>query len=880
MDIIAELRDGLIVSCQAPAYSPLHAPEVIAAMAQASVQHGAVAVRVDTPQHIAAVRQRLQAPVIGLWKRQLPAGDVVITPRFAEAVAVAAAGADMIALDATLRPRADGATVATLIARIHDELGKAVVADVDTIEAAITAAQAGADVIATTLYGYTAATWGQRLPAWQLLSACVQRLAVPVLCEGGVDSPALAQHALELGAHAVVVGRAITGIEAQVHTYATTLAASRSWRGHHTDRAASPGSGTSQAAPFVPFRREDVEQSIPARFEQQVARYPERVAIQSQDRQFTYAALNQAANRLAHAILARECQGTEPVVVLLHDETLTIIAILAVLKAGQSYVPLDPTLPPARMAYILEDTQARLLITTTTHEALAEALAPRGCHIINMDRSHADAVADNPGLAIGPDTCAQVLYTSGSTGQPKGVMQTHGNLLHLIRNTTNDFRITADDRISHLTPTAVTRTFGALLNGATFLPFDVKQEGLSRLAAWLRQADITLYYFVPTAFRQFLHTLAGAQALPRLRLICLSGETVQPRDVALFRQYFSADTLLVNGLGTTETGSIARYVIDRQTPIGDSLVPVGYAVDDVDIRVVDELGRAVAPGQLGEIVVRSRYLSLGYWRQPALTEQVFMADPDAPHTRVYRTGDLGRLSADGCLQHLGRKDFQVKIRGQRVEVAEIEMALLALGTVKETVVVALHDTPEAPRLIAYLVPYHLPGPASHELRHALQATLPDYMLPSAFVRLDRLPLTSTGKVDRQALPAPDANPPALVQTVMAPRSPLEATLARIWAAVLGQEQVGSDHTLLDLGGHSLHAARIIAGIREAFGVEVSLRQLWDAPTVAGLARVIVQHHIDRADDTVLAQTLAAIEHLSETQIQQQLATDLYPEAEG
>ena len=198
------------------------------------------------------------------------------------------------------------------------------------------------------------------------------------------------------------------------------------------------------------------------------------------------------------------------------------------------------------------------------------------------------------------------------------MIQTHGNLLHLIRNTTNDFRITADDRLSHLTPTAVTRTFGALLNGAAFLPFDVKQEGLTRLADWLIREDITLYYFVPTAFRQFVHTLSRTHTFPRLRLICLSGETVQPRDVVLFRQHFSPDTLLVNGLGTTETGSIARYVIDRQTRLGNSLVPVGYAVDDVDIRVVDELGQAVAPGQLGEIVVRSRYLSPGYWRQPAL----------------------------------------------------------------------------------------------------------------------------------------------------------------------------------------------------------------------------------------------------------------------
>ena len=254
-----------------------------------------------------------------------------------------------------------------------------------------------------------------------------------------------------------------------------------------------------------------------------------------------------------------------------------------------------------------------------------------------------------------------------------------------------------------------------------------------------------------------------------------------------------------------------------------------------------------------------------------------MSDPDDQSTRLYRTGDVGRLSADGCLQHLGRKDFQVKIRGQRVEVAEIEMALLALDTVKETVVVAQHDTPDAPRLIAYVVPYHLAAPESHALRHALRSTLPDYMIPSAFVMLDRLPLTPTGKVDRQALPAPDGRQPLLAQSMRLPRSPLEAALAKIWADVLGQERVGINHTLLDLGGHSLHAARIIVGIRAKFGVDVPLRALWDAPTVADLAVVIARHHLDRVDDDVLAQALATVENLSETQARQQLAVEQRPE---
>lgn len=595
---------------------------------------------------------------------------------------------------------------------------------------------------------------------------------------------------------------------------------------------------------FIPFPKAAIEQSIPARFEQQVVRYPTRIAIKTGPNILTYDALNRRANQLAHTILEQQPVSNNPVALLLDHGAPAITALLSVLKTGRSYVPLDPMAPQARLKRLLDETQVRLMITDNKYADLAATLVPSGCRVLNTDYIGTTVADENLGLAIAADALAYILYTSGSTGQPKGVMQNHRNVLHSLMKYTNGSHICADDRLSLLFSVnysaAVTNIFGALLNGAALFPFDLKEVGLRDLVDWLIREEITVYHSVTTVFRYLLDVLTGEEAFPKLRLIELTGEPVSPRDVEGFKRHFSQPCLLHNRMAATEMSLIRQYFIDQKTLITGGTVPVGYAVADTEILLLDEEGEAVGVNQIGEIVIKSPYLALGYWRKPDLTQAAFMPDPAGGSMRLYRTGDLGRLRPDGCLEHLGRKDTQVKIRGHRVETSEVETVLREHPAVKEIAVLAREDSRGDKSLVAYVVPARQPAPTVGELRSVVQVKLPDYMVPSAFVLLEVLPLLPNGKVDRQALPMPDQARPELDRAFIAPRTPLEEVLAGIWMQVLGLAQVGIHDNFLELGGHSLSATQVVSRIRTALQLDLPLRTLFEAPTVAGLASFIAQ----------------------------------------
>jgi acyl-coenzyme A synthetase/AMP-(fatty) acid ligase/acyl carrier protein len=467
----------------------------------------------------------------------------------------------------------------------------------------------------------------------------------------------------------------------------------------------------------------------------------------------------------------------------------------------------------------------------------------------------------NPRLHISPDALACLFYTSGSTGQPKGVVDTHRNSLHFTRIQTNTFHICAHDRVTFLASQG-RDIFQSLLNGATVYPIDITQEGLAPLAPWLLQEGVTIYYSAASVFRYFVHTLSGEEQFPALRLIVLIGEPLSKRDVELYQQHFAPHCMFVNSLGGTETLPFRYYFVDKQTQITSSVVPAGYAVADKEVLLVDEAGQAVGFNRPGEIVVKSRYLAPGYWRRPELTAMKFLPDPTGGNERLYRTGDLGVMRPDGCLIYLGRQDSQVKIRGHRIELAEIEMALLDLDTVKEAVVVAQEDVPGHQRLVGYIVPAGPATPTVSALRQALAETLPAYMIPSAFVMLDRLPLIGIGKVDRRTLPAPSGARPELDTPFATPRTPVEAALARIWAETLGLTQVGIYDQFLALGGDSLLATQIIAQIINTFRVELSLRSLFEASTIADMAMLITQRQAERVGPEAIERMLTELAAVS------------------
>jgi amino acid adenylation domain-containing protein len=593
------------------------------------------------------------------------------------------------------------------------------------------------------------------------------------------------------------------------------------------------------SGPFIAFNKADIEQSIPARFEQQVQRHSHRLAIRDQKQDFTYSELNGMANNLAWAILDLLGNEPEPIALLLDQSSSLVASILGILKAGKFYVPLDPQDPPARNARVQKEVQPRLIITTHPYQALAHQLAGVSQKVLSLETLELCPKVENPSSSPGPESLAYVYFTSGSTGRPKGVVDNHRNVLHNVMRYTNSLRINTEDSLSLIQGPAfsgiVSSLFGALLNGAVICPYNLRLEGTYNLAEWLNEAEITIYHSVPAIFRSFLR---DGRQFPLIRLIRLEGDRASRTDVELYQQCFSSTCLLVNGLGTTETGLCRQYFINKKSSITDKILPVGYPVADMDIMLLDEAGLEVAKNQSGEIAVKSRYLSLGYWQQPELTQVSFFGDPEGGETRVYRTGDLGRLRPDGCLEYLGRKNFQLKVRGQRIAPVEVEQALLELVLISEAIVITLENSKGEAELVAYLVCVPGTEPSVADIRRQLQHRLPDAFIPARYVFLNNLPMTSDGKIDRRSLPEPEASQPVFAETYIAPKSGLEQTIAGIWSEVFALDRVGLYDDFLALGGDSIKAMQIISRLRRHLKTELTFITLFNNPRLIDLVNQI------------------------------------------
>jgi amino acid adenylation domain-containing protein len=599
-------------------------------------------------------------------------------------------------------------------------------------------------------------------------------------------------------------------------------------------------------APFVPFREQDREQAISHRFEEQVRLHEGRLAVKSGDEVLTYGALNRFANRIARAIVARRGAGSEPVLLLMDKEPAVFAAIFGALKAAKFYVPLSPTYPEARNAFIAQDSEARLIVTDEKNVAAARQLAGGSLDVLNVSDVDPDGDGSDLGLAISPDDFAYILYTSGSTGQPKGVVEKHRNVLQNARRVTNDHRLTVEDRLSCVASVAFSSSlkdiYGALLNGAALFPLDLEREGPAALADFLSRERITFFNVVVTVFRHFVAGLEPVRRFPHLRVVRLGSEAVTRKDVELFREHFAPPCVLANGYGATETGTSRLNVVNHDTELQGNTLPIGYAVDGSEILLLDQDGNAVGFNRVGEIAVKSAYLSPGYWKRPELTSAVFLPDPDGGERRIYRTGDLGLMAEDGCLVYAGRKDFQVKVRGHRVEIAEIEMALTDSPGVKEAAVVKRADLPEERSLVAYLVAREGTAPPPvNELRTFLKGRLAESAVPSAFVFLDVLPVTATGKLDRKALPAPPPERPALDVPYSAPQGETQLKLVQIWEDLLKIRPVGVRDNFFDLGGNSLLAAQLFLQVSRVFGKDISPAVLFEGPTVEQLAQRVERH---------------------------------------
>ncbi|MES1244220.1 MAG: amino acid adenylation domain-containing protein, partial [Acidobacteriota bacterium] len=593
-------------------------------------------------------------------------------------------------------------------------------------------------------------------------------------------------------------------------------------------------------------------------FERQASRTPDAVAVSFEGRTLSYRQLDARANRLAHWLLARGAAVDGLVAVLLERSLEMIVALVGILKAGGAYAPLEPGMPPARLRFLLDDVASPALLTQGALLPEIEAAGGFDGPVLLLDAAGLEGLSEaSPGLPSHPDQLAYVNYTSGSTGRPKGVVVPHLGVTRLVRNT-DYMEMGPEDVILQLSTyawdAATWEIWGALLNGgrlvmiprATVLDF-------RRLARVLVEERITALYLTTSLFNQFVEQEGGS--LAGLGTLIIGGETAS---VPHFRRAVEMlpGTRIINEYGPTENTSYSSWQLVRETPEQGAL-PIGKPLANSTVYVLDRDFQPMPVGVPGELLLGGDGLARGYLGRPDLTAERFVPHPFAAGERLYRTGDLGAWRPDGTLDFLGRMDFQVKIRGHRIEPAEVEDAVKRHHRVEDAVVVAYEPIPQDRRLVAYVVPRAAAegGLEIRELRTFLLETLPDYMVPSAFVLLPALPLSSTGKVDRRALPPPDGAQAAPAGYV-APRNAVEEVVAGMFQELLGVDRIGAEGSFFELGGHSLLATRLVAWVQDTFGLELPLRAVFETPTVEEVAAALLaapetRHAVERTAELLL-----------------------------
>ncbi|MBA2675528.1 amino acid adenylation domain-containing protein, partial [Ramlibacter sp.] len=585
---------------------------------------------------------------------------------------------------------------------------------------------------------------------------------------------------------------------------------------------------------------QDTPGCLHERFEAQAALRPQSIALLHERGQLSYGGLDAQANRLAHHLRAMGVGPDTRVAVCAQRGAEMVVALLAILKAGGAYVPLDPAYPAERLGFMLADSAPLVLLT---HGDVPAELASASVPVLDLEADAAlwaDLPTHRPEPLATPDHLAYVIYTSGSTGQPKGVLVEHRNATRLFTATQPWFRFDHNDVWtlfhSFAFDFSVWELWGALLHGGQLL---IVPQALTRspaaFYALLCKAGVTVLNQTPSAFRQLVAAQADSVLAHRLRTVVFGGEALE---VATLKPWFqrpvNAATQLVNMYGITETTVHVTY---RPLAAADleqaAASPIGQPIPDLRVYVLDAQSRPVPVGVPGEMYVGGAGVARGYLNRSELTAERFLDDPFDPlhGGRMYKTGDLARLLPDGALEFLGRNDFQVKVRGFRIELGEIEAALARQPGVHDAVVLAREDGAGDKRLVAYVVAGE--GIDAQALRTALSAVLPEHMVPAAYVRLPQMPLTTAGKLDRKALPAPDGEAYATTD-YETPQGETETLLAAIWAELLQVERIGRHDDFFALGGHSLQVIRMIENMRR-HGLSADVRALFAAPTLAAFA---------------------------------------------
>ncbi len=593
------------------------------------------------------------------------------------------------------------------------------------------------------------------------------------------------------------------------------------------------------AASWAAGRRDYPRDStIHEQFERAVDATPDAIALSCAGQTLTYGELDSRANQLAHRLQGLGV-GPDVTVGLCIDRSFEmLVAILGILKAGGAYMALDPSYPAERLSLMVADTRPAALLTQAHHAAaLPTCDGPTLC-LDSEWASIATESSERPRSAAGPEHLAYVIYTSGSTGRPKGTMVPHRAVLRLVKNT--NFA-TFDEQQVFLQFATVSfdastlELWGSLLNGGRLALFPPGQPALDEIGPVIRAEGVTTLWLTAGLFHQLIEH--DPTALSGVTQLLAGGDVLSVPHVKTALQTLDGCTV-INGYGPTENTTFTCCHSMTDPGALDRTVPIGRAIANSTAYILDPALRPVPVGVTGDLYTGGDGVTRGYLGHAALTAERFLPDPfsDRPGARMYATGDQARALTDGTIEFLGRRDHQIKLRGYRIELGEIEASLGQHPAVADTVLLAREETPGDKRLVAYVVPGDGEPPTSAELRSFLKDRLPDYMVPAAYMVLDSFPLTTNGKVDRRALPAPEASRPELDADFVAPEADVERTIATIWAQALGLERVGVHDNFFDLGGHSLHLITVHGRLTSELGTDIPMVDLFRFPTVSALAQ--------------------------------------------
>jgi len=573
-------------------------------------------------------------------------------------------------------------------------------------------------------------------------------------------------------------------------------------------------------------------------FRRMVELFPQRPAIIQGGKQLTYAEFDQITDQLSKTIMQTAQGKGQRIGIFLEHGIDQFIAVFGVLKSGGAYVAFDTTNPSERIAYILEDAKISLLITNNRNLAQAEAIANDDILTINLDKPEQQPDSADMTSISGDDICS-IIYTSGSTGNPKGTWFSHRAMSHFVWRYSRLCALNEHDRVGYFVSISFSAhampMLGALMNGGALVLFDLKKKQLSNFRDWLVRQQVTVALMIPSVLRNFSATLDKGHFFPDLRLVLSGGEGLFRADVEKLFPHLSDNAKIIHILASTEAYLTNAFVIKRDMLLASNHLPVGLDVEGITTHVMDEQGRQAGVNVLGEIWIESDYLAGGYWNDDELSGQHFFAQLPGITGKVFKSGDLGMKLSDGSLLVSGRKDHMVKLRGYRIDVREIESVLLDLPETLETAVLLKEDPQGGKHLVAYIVVRTGYEFDEARMKLAVLRMLPDYMVPGYLVRLAELPKAHTGKVDFQHIPDPDWNQLAKETDIEVVTTPTEIRLAEIVSRMLNVQQVGKNHSIIQLAKDSLKLFVALDEIEKTFGKKLSIDAILAAPTIRSIA---------------------------------------------